>query len=123
MILQPFDDPLRIAGRGRGGSVVHVFEDGVEQRAGALHEPLDMWCGLAVDVRNEEKLLLSLDHETREVHGTEVVLHFREVGHQRRQLFGECLGVGRSFDREVDYEMTLGHRVLLEPRGLNTATV
>ena len=52
-----------------------MFEDGVEHRAGALHEPLDVLCALAVDVREEEKLLVALDHETREVHGTEVVLH------------------------------------------------
>ncbi len=42
VILQPFDDALRVASHGRGGRVVHVFEDGVEQRAGALHEPLDV---------------------------------------------------------------------------------
>ena len=63
-----------------------MFEDGVEHRAGALHEPLDVLCALAVDVREEEKLLVALDHETREVHGTEVVLQFRKIGHQRRQL-------------------------------------
>ena len=62
---------------------------------------------LAVDVRKEEKLLVSLEHETGEVHGTEVVLRLREIGHQRRQLFGERLGVGGSLDREVDDEMTL----------------
>ena len=60
-----------------------MFEDGVEERAGALHEPLDVLVALAVDVRNEQKLLVSLDHETREVHRTEVVLHLREIGHQR----------------------------------------
>ena len=72
------------------------------------------WSRLAVDVRNEEKLLVSLDHETREVHGTEVVLHLGEIGHQRGQLVGERLGVGGIVDREVDHEMTLAHRVLLE---------
>ena len=35
VMLQPFDDPLRVIGRGRGGRVVHMFEDGVEHRAGA----------------------------------------------------------------------------------------
>ncbi len=84
MMLQPFDDPLRVTSHGRGRRVVHVFEDGVEHRAGTLHEPLDMLVDLAVDVRKEEKLLVSLDHETGEVHGTEIVLHFREIGHQRR---------------------------------------
>ena len=61
-----------------------MLEDGVEHRAGALHEPLDMLVDLAVDVRKEEKLLVSLDHETGEMHGTEVVLRLREIGHQRR---------------------------------------
>ena len=84
MMLQPFDDPLRIASHGRGGRVVHVLEDGVKHRAGTLHEPLNMLVALAVDVRKEEKLLVSLDHETGEMHGTEVVLHLREIGHQRR---------------------------------------
>ena len=88
MMLQPFDDPLRVVSHGRGRRVVHVLEDGVEHRAGTLHEPLDMLVDLAVDVRKEEKLLLSLDHETGEMHGTEVVLRFREIGHQRGQLFG-----------------------------------
>ena len=65
-----------------------MLEDGVEHRAGTLHEPLDMRVDLAVDVRKEEKLLFSLDHETGEMHGTEVVLRFREIGHHRGQLFG-----------------------------------
>ena len=51
---------------------------------------------LAVDVRQEEKLLVSLDHETGEMDGTEIVLRLGEIGHQRRQLFGERLGVGGS---------------------------
>ena len=50
----------------------------------------------------EEKLLVSLDHEPGEVHGTDLVLRFREIGHQRWQLFGERLGVGGSLDREVN---------------------
>ena len=88
MMLQPFDDPLRVISHGRGWRVVHVLEDGVKHRAGALHEPLNMLVVLAVDVRKEEKLLVSLDHETGEMHGTEVVLRLREIGHQRGQLFG-----------------------------------
>ena len=55
-----------------------MFEDGVEHRAGTLHQPLNMLRALAVDVRKEEQLLVSLDHEAGEVHGTEVVLHLRE---------------------------------------------
>ena len=65
-----------------------MLEDGVKHRAGTLHEPLDVLVDLAVDVRKEEKLLVSLDHETGEMHGTEVVLRLREIGHQRGQLFG-----------------------------------
>mgnify|MGYP003563471889 CR=1 FL=1 len=42
MMLQPFDDPLRITSHGRGGRVVDVFEDGVEHRPSTLHEPLDV---------------------------------------------------------------------------------
>ena len=64
-----------------------MLEDGVEHRAGTLHKPLNMLVDLAVDVRKEEKLLVSLDHETGEMHGTEVVLRFREIGHQRGQHF------------------------------------
>ena len=79
-----------------------MFEDGVEQRTGTLHQPLDVLVARAIDVREEQKLLVSLDHETGEVHGTEIVLHLREVGHQRRQLLGERLGVGGSPYREVD---------------------
>ena len=87
-----------------------MFEDCVEHRASALHEPLDMLCAVAVDIGEEEKLLVSLDHEAGEVHGTEVVLHLREVGHQRGQRLSERLGVGRRVDREVDHEMALAHR-------------
>ncbi len=54
-----------------------MIEDGVEHRASTLHESLNMLVDLAVDVRKEEKLLVSLDHETGEMHGTEVVLRFR----------------------------------------------
>ena len=65
-----------------------MIEDGVKHRASTLHESLNMLVDLAVNVRKEEKLLVSLDHETGEMHGTEVVLRFREIGHQRGQLFG-----------------------------------
>ena len=88
MPLQPFADPLRVTGHGRGWRVGHVREDGVKHRAGAFHESLNMFVGLAVDVRKEEKLVVSLDHETGEMHGTEVVLRFREIRHQRGQLVG-----------------------------------
>ena len=65
-----------------------MLEDGVEHRAGTLHKPFNMLLDLAVDVRKEEKLLVSLEHETGEMHGTEAVLRFREIGHQRGQHFG-----------------------------------
>ena len=65
-----------------------MFEYFVEHRAGTLDEPLNVLVDLAVNVRNEEKLLVSLDHETGKVHRTEVVLRLREVGHQRGQLLG-----------------------------------
>ena len=83
----------------------------------AFHEPLDVLVARAVDVRDEEKLLLSLDHEAREMDGTEVVLHSREIGHQRGQLLAQRLGAGGSLQREVDHEMTLGHRLLLKLGG------
>ncbi len=86
-----------------------MFEDGVKHRAGVLHETVDMCVDLAVDVRQEQKLLVSLDHEPGEVHGTELVLRFREIGHQRGQLFGECLGAGGPLNREVNDEMTVTH--------------
>ena len=76
MTLQPFDGPLTVTSHGRVRRVVHVLEDGVEHRASTIHEPLDMRVDLAVDVRKEEELLVSLDHETGEVHGTEIVLRF-----------------------------------------------
>ena len=107
--LQPFDDPLRVTSHGRGRRVVHVFEDGVKHRAGMLHEPLNMRVDLTVDVRQEEQLLVSLDHETGEVHGPELVLRPCEIGHQRRQLFGERLGIRGSLDREINREMVLAH--------------
>jgi hypothetical protein len=88
MMLQPFDDPLRVTSHGRGRRVVHVCEDGIKHRASTLHEPLNMLVDLAVDVRKEEKLLVSLDHETGEMHGTKVILRCREIGHQRGQLLG-----------------------------------
>ena len=49
---------------------------------------------LAVNVRKEQKLLVALDQEPGEMHGAEIVLRFREIGHQRGQLLGQRLGVG-----------------------------
>ena len=60
-------------------------EDGVEHRTGALHQPFNVLVDLAVDVRQEEQLLVSLDHEPGVMHGTEAILRFREIGHQRGQ--------------------------------------
>ena len=96
--------PSRVIGYRRGWSVVHVLEDGVKHRAGTLHEPLNMLVDLAVDVREEEKLLVSLDHEAGEVHGAEVVLHGREIRHQRGQLSVSALAlagplIGKSIRR------------------------
>ena len=88
MPLQPFGNLLRVISHGHGRRVVHVCEDGVKHRPGALHQPLNVLVGLAVDVRKEEKLLVSLHHEPGEVHGTEIVLRCREIGHQRGQLPG-----------------------------------
>ena len=79
-----------------------MCEYAVKHRAGTLHKPLNVLVDLAVNVRKEEKLLVSLNHETGEMHGTEVVLRFRESGHQRGQFFGERLGVGSTLNREVD---------------------
>ena len=93
-----------------------MLEDGVQHRTGALDEPFDMRVDGAVDVRQEEKLLVSLDHEPREMHGTELVLRCCEIGHQRGQLLGECPGTGGRLDREVDGEMALAHIVF--PRSL-----
>ena len=90
-----------------------MLEDGVKQRAGTLHEPLDVLVVLAVDVRQEEEfLLISHDHEPREMYGTEVVLRPCEIGHERGQLFGERLGIGGSFDREINDKVTLAHGIL-----------
>ena len=88
MPLQPFDDPLRVISHRHGRRVVHVCEDGVKHRPGTLYEPFNVLVGLAVDVRKEEKLLVSLHHEPGEVHSTEIVLRCREIGHQRGQLRG-----------------------------------
>ena len=88
MPLQPFGDPLSVISYGHRWRVVHVFEYGVKNRAGALHESLNVLVGLAVDVRKEEKLLVSHNHEPGEMHGTEIVLRSCEIGHQRGQLFG-----------------------------------
>ena len=88
MTLQPFDDGLRVTRHGRGRRAFHVFENGVKQRASAFHEPFNMLVDLAINVRKEQKLLVSLDHETGEMHGTEVILRFCEIRHQRGQLCG-----------------------------------
>ena len=76
MMRQPFDDPLRVTSHGRGRRVVHVFEDGVEHRTGTLDEPFDVLVDLAVNVRKEEKFLVSLDHETGEMHLAEASCAF-----------------------------------------------
>ena len=111
MTRQPFDDPLRVTSHGRGWRVVHVCEDGIEHRTGTLHQPFNVLVDLAVDVREEEKILVPFDHEPGVMHGTELVLCFCEIGHQRGQLFGERLGVCGSLDREVNREVALAHRV------------
>ena len=92
-----------------------MFEDGVKHRARTLHEPFNMRVDFAVNVRKEEQLLVSLDHETGEMHGTEVILHFREIGHQRGQLFGERLDASGYYphNREVNGEMILNISLLL----------
>ena len=118
MVLQPFDHPVGVIGHGRGGGVVHVLEDGVEHRARNRHEPLDMVVDFAVNVRDEQELLVALDHETGEMHRTQVVLGFGQVGHQRGQLFGQRLGVGWARNGEVDDQMALAHSVLLSIRAL-----
>src|SRR5689334_12328683 len=109
MPLQPFDDALRIISHARGRRVVHVCENGVKHRPRTLHQPLNVLIGLAVYVRKEEKLLVSLDHEPGEMHSTEIVLRRREIGHQLRQLPGKRLGNGWTLYREVNDEMTLPH--------------
>ena len=57
MMLQPFDDPLVVVGHGRGGRVVHVFEDGFEHEPAASTSRSMCCVALAVDVREEEELL------------------------------------------------------------------
>ena len=90
-----------------------MLEDGVKHRTGTLHESLDVLVDLVVNVRKEQKFLVSLDHEPGEMHRAEIVLRFREIRHQRGQLVGERLGDGGTLDREVNDEMTLAHSVLL----------
>ena len=81
-----------------------MLENGVKHWAGTLHEPLNMLVDLAVNVRKEEKLLVSLDHEAGEMHGTEVVLSLREIGHQGGSSSGSALAlagplIGKSMRR------------------------
>ena len=84
MTLQPFDGPLAVTSHGRGWRVVHVFEDGVKHRTGTLHQPSHMCLvDLAVNVREEEQLLVSPDHETRVMDGTEPILRFARSGINR----------------------------------------
>ena len=64
-----------------------MFEDRVKHRTGTLHQPFNVLVDLAVNVREEEQLLVSLDHETGVVHGTEAILRCRKIGHQRGQHF------------------------------------
>ena len=70
-----------------------MLEDRVKHRARTLHEPLNMLVDLAVDVRKEEKLLVSLDHEPGEMHGTEVVLRFCETGINGGSSSGSALAI------------------------------
>ena len=79
-----------------------MLEDAVEHCVRPFDELFDVRRDVAVDVGQEQELLLAFDHEAGEVHGAEVVLHLGEVGHQGRQLFGESLGVRRCLDRQVD---------------------
>ena len=65
-----------------------MLEDGVEERACTLDEPFDVCVAFSVDVRKEEQLLVSLDHETGKVHGPEFVLSLRKLRHQRWQFVG-----------------------------------
>ena len=104
MGLQPCDDSLRVVSHGHGRSVFHVFEDGIKHRAGILHEPCQMRLDLTVEVRQEQKRLVSPDHEAGEVHGTELVLRLCEIGHQRGQLLVSALAfagplIGKSIVR------------------------
>ena len=57
-----------------------MFEDGVKHRTGTLHQPFNVLVDLAVDVRQEEQLLVSLDHETGVMHGTERSCAFAKSG-------------------------------------------
>ena len=113
MMLQPLDDPLGITGHRCGRRVIQVREKGIKYRAGTLHQPLNMLVDLAVNVGNQEKLLVSLDHEPGEMHGTELILRPGKIWHQRGQLVRQRLGVGWTLNREVKDHVTLAHTVLL----------
>ena len=78
---------------------------------GRLDEPLDMRFALAVDVRKEEKLPISLEHEAREMHGSEVVLTVASSGINAAASVS-ALASG-TLDREVKDEMTLTRGVSL----------
>ena len=91
-----------------------MIEDNLEHWASTVHQPLDVLCALTVDIGEEEQLLVPLDHETREVHVTKVVLHPGKVSHQRRQLLVERRGVRGTSDRKIDDEMILSHSALLQ---------
>ena len=80
MIRQPLDDLLTVASHRCRRRIRDVLKDRLEQRASAVHQPLDVLRALPVDIGEEEQLLVTLDHETREVHVTKVVLHPRKVG-------------------------------------------
>ena len=61
MLVQPFDRrSRRLLSDGRGWRVVHVLEDCVKHRACIFHQPLEVLVGLAVDVRQEDELLVPL---------------------------------------------------------------
>jgi hypothetical protein len=51
------------------------------------NELVNVLCPVAVNVGEEEQPVVSLYHETGEVDSTEAILHFPQIGHQRRQFF------------------------------------
>ena len=91
-----------------------MLEDGVKHRVGTLHEPLNMLVDLAVYVGQEEKLLVSLDHENEEMHGTEFVLRScRDRASTGTVLPGSALAFEGPLDWEINKEMALAHSFLL----------